>query len=529
MPGATGASAALACATGSGAVRTIEAVWRRGVTSEPSSASTLAGRWLSISRRRSPPTPRSSSSSRSSWLPCSSSSSSPRRGPSATTGPVARRGCSDGARRRTAARHHRRHLRDVVDRSGGRRDGRPPDDLPELRARSPPGPLRPSRRRTPPGPTLGQRLRTRWRRLARRRRRRAAAASRATRPAPGADRLRPRGWRQPRRGAGRHAGRARPPGDPGRPRLRRVGRRHQRGRLRRPAHRGGYAAPGRCLAPYPGDRHLPSRHLRRTLGLLPEARRRARQHRPSRHHRGGHRLPEPRGLGDPARGGDDLAHRRSGALDLERPRRRGHPRFVGDPVDLSRGHHRRRRPRRRRRGQQRADQPGHRGRVQPDLRPALRPAALPPALAPEAGRGGAHRVLRGRPSPFRSRARLPAAGHRGGGLQRGRRTGGPVPRLLGHGDADGGGPGRGGRRARPFHRSPAEERTGARPDRARQPRRRPRPWSSNRAPPVPGAPDNPPPPESTPPLDRAGVPDAQVTADSAPTESSSGRPATPWP
>ena len=59
----------------------------------------------------------------------------------------------------------------------------------------------------------------------------------------------------------------------------------------------------------------------------------------------------------PGRGGDDVAHRRAGALDHPRARRRGHPGLLGHPVHLPAGDDRRRRARRRRRRQQRADQP----------------------------------------------------------------------------------------------------------------------------------------------------------------------------
>ena len=114
----------------------------------------------------------------------------------------------------------------------------------------------------------------------------------------------------------------------------------------------------------------------------------ARQHRAAGHHRGRDRLREPRGRHHPDRGGDHVAHRRPGALDRPRPRRRGHPGLLGHPVHLPAGHHRRRRARRRRRGQQRADQPGARRRVRPHLRAAVRAAALPPAAAAPPARGG---------------------------------------------------------------------------------------------------------------------------------------------
>ena len=112
-----------------------------------------------------------------------------------------------------------------------------------------------------------------------------------------------------------------------------------------------------------GDRHLPPRPTRRSVGVLAEAAVRALQRRAAGHHRVRDRLREPGGRHHPDRGGGHVADRRPGALDRPRPGGGGHPGLLGHPVHLPAGHHRRRSVRRWRRGEQRADQPRARSRV----------------------------------------------------------------------------------------------------------------------------------------------------------------------
>ncbi len=280
-------------------------------------------RWLSPTRRRSPPTPRSRSSSAFSSSRCSFWLSSPRHGPFATTGPAGRPGCSVAAKRRRADRRALPPVLPLV------MPPTPPEDA------APTAPEPTASEPTVAEPTLGQRIRARWARWRQRGERQHPPGGRGGGPGSGppsswraaaaAVRCRSACWRSsstaasgPIASSARRSAPSTAPPTPAVPTL--EGMQHL----------------AEILAPDPGDRHLPARHLRRTLGLLPEARRRARQHGSARHHRGRHRLHEPRGRGDPARGGDDFAHRRSRALDLERARRRGRPRLVGDPVDLSR-------------------------------------------------------------------------------------------------------------------------------------------------------------------------------------------------
>ena len=157
---------------------------------------------------------------------------------------------------------------------------------------------------------------------------------RAERCQPAAHRLRAGGRRQPRRGAGGHAEALVRRGI--RPDLvfgASVGAINGAAYAGRPDARGHRPDGGR-LARGEGDRHLPPRHVRRPLGLLPEATRRARQHGAARIIEAGIDYENLEEADDPDRGGDDLAHRRARALDRPRPRGRGHPRFVGHPVDL---------------------------------------------------------------------------------------------------------------------------------------------------------------------------------------------------
>ena len=136
---------------------------------------------------------------------------------------------------------------------------------------------------------------------------------------------------------------------------------------------------------------------------------RARQHGAARHHRGRHRLREPRGRRRSHRGGDHVAHRRARALDHPRSRGRGHPRLVGHPLDLPARHHRRRRPRRRRRGQQRPDQPGLAAGCERIYVLLCGPLHYHPPPAEAPGRGRADRLLRRHPRALRARAGRPAA------------------------------------------------------------------------------------------------------------------------
>ena len=139
--------------------------------------------------------------------------------------------------------------------------------------------------------------------------------------------------------------------------LRRVGRRDQRRVLRRPTDARERRAHGRYLAWGEGDRHLPPRPTRRSVGVLAEAAVRALQRRAAGHHRVRDRLREPGGCHHPDRGGGHIAYRRPGALDRPRPGGGGDPGLLGHPVHLPPGHHRRRSARRWRRREQRADQP----------------------------------------------------------------------------------------------------------------------------------------------------------------------------
>ena len=276
---------------------------------------------------------------------------------------------------------------------------------------------------------------------------------RPARPAPEPDRVRARRWRQPRCRPGGHARGAHPARHQGRPRLRRVGRRHQRRVVRRSPDAREHRAHGRHLARREGHRHLPPRPARWPVGVPAEAARPC--------------MPTP-GCGPSSRPGSTTRTSRTPpsrsrwsttSLTDGRERWIGHGPAVEailassaipsifPPVTID--------------GDVLVDGgvvnnvPISRALaagMRPHLRAAVRTAALPPAAAAPPGRGGPDRLLRGHPRPLRPRAGVAPAGRRGGRLQRGRRALGPVPRLLRHGDPDRGGTGRGGGRPRPLRR-----------------------------------------------------------------------------